>query len=154
VVRPNLRPIDEANRLCPQRCNAEAGIDFRNFLVGRVRDLVDDRALRGIIAMAMAREMPEGADHCLDRGCLALQFGDVFEREGLDVSAGSGAVAPECQQGLHLFDRKAEVAGPADEAQGVDVVVGVGPVAGLGAVRGRDQLDLLVLADHRRRDVG
>ena len=64
--------------------------------------------------------------------------------ERLHIGACPAAVLPQRQQLADLLDRKAEVAGAADEAQCVDVLVVIITVAGIPPCRLGDQTNALI----------
>jgi len=53
----------------------------------------------------------------------------MFHDDALDVGARPRAVAPQREQINHLRNRKAEISGPPDEAERMDVVFGIDPVS-------------------------
>src|SRR3546814_10759869 len=57
----------------------------------------------------------------LKRFGLAAQFLGAGDGEGLDLGAGTLAVAPQPQQTSDILDRKAEVTGIGDEPQTMDI---------------------------------
>ena len=81
------------------------------------------------------------------------------ERERLDVRARPAAVLPQAEQLPDLLDRKAEVARAPDELQSPDLALVVIAITRIAPGGGRDDADLLIMADHafadaaRRRDV-
>lgn len=83
-----------------------------------------------------------------------FQVDDVLLGQALDVGTVPRRIVPQAQQVGDFGHLEAEVARAADEAQAVDVRLRVRPVARLGAIRRRDQADLLVVADHLRRNAG
>src|SRR5262249_57883757 len=52
-----------------------------------------------------------------ERRDLGVDFGDMVERQALDVGAGPPFVVPEIEKTPYALDREAEIAGAADEAQ-------------------------------------
>src|SRR3989344_7357272 len=72
----------------------------------------------------------------------------------LPLPARSVPVPPEREQMRDLLDRKAKVAGSANESQLVHVPIREVPVVALGPVRRPDQADGLVVADHLGRNAG
>ena len=97
------------------------------------RQVVEDRAVRPAIAVAVLHELMERASHRLQLLDLLIELADVVLRHAADVGARAAPVAPEAEELLDLLHREAEVAGPANEAQRVDVVGVVDPVAAVGA---------------------
>jgi hypothetical protein len=94
-----------------------------------VRQALDDRAVRPIVAVAMLGEMEQSFRDRLDLAHLGAQCLDVVERDPLHVGRGPILVAPQRQQIADLGHRKAQVAGAADEGERVDVVVGIDAIA-------------------------
>src|SRR6185312_6807357 len=107
-----------------------------------------------VATVAAVGEVGEGATHFLEQRDLLVELGEVGEGERLDVPAGAAAIAPQPQQLADFLDGKAEVAGAADEAEAVQVVGAVVAVVGVAAVRGRDEADGFVVADHLGGDPG
>ena len=64
------------------------------------------------------------------------------------LEAKAEPVAPEPEQMPDLLHVKPEISGTADEPETVDVVRGVVPVAARLAIRGRNESDRLVVANH------
>src|SRR3546814_13158806 len=88
----------------------------------------------------------------LKRFGLAAQFLGAGDGEGLDLGAGTLAVAPQPQQTSDILDRKAEVTGIGDEPQTMDIGIRIVAIAAVPALRRRDQTDLLIMADHPLRE--
>lgn len=82
---------------------------------------------------------------------LLLEGLDMPLRDPFHIRAGAASVAPKRQKPFDLFDGKPEVARPADEAEGLYVLVLIDAVARMGAQVGANQTDILVLADHLDR---
>ena len=100
---------------------------------------------RPLVTVAVLREMPEGGGHLLQLPRLPLEDVDVLKGDPLHVRAGAIPIPPQGDEFRDLLDGEAEVAGPPDEAEGVDVVVRVHPVPGFGPDGLRDQSDGLVV---------
>ncbi len=58
------------------------------------RKIVEDRALRPIVAMAFASEIAEQIAHLDEFGDIGLERGDLGKRDPLDFVAGALAVGP------------------------------------------------------------
>ena len=74
------------------------------------REVLEDRAIRALIAVAGAGKLFQRALHGLKRRDLALQLRDMVLGQPLDVGAGARAVPPELQQPADILDREAEIA--------------------------------------------
>src|SRR5262249_39035716 len=83
VTAPEMSGGAAASRARPRR---------RGRLV--LRQFVDDRAVRPLVAVAMMGEMLQRRGHRLDLTRLLLELGDMLERDALDVGAGARAIAP------------------------------------------------------------
>src|SRR5687768_208342 len=62
------------------------------------RQVIQDRAIRPVVAVAVVGEVLQRAHHCLHLGNLALQVRDVAFSEILHLGGRTPAVAPQCQQ--------------------------------------------------------
>lgn len=78
---------------------------------------------------------------------LALDFGAMLFRDGVDRCAGLVAVVGQGKQGTNLAERETEVTCPADEAQPVEMHPVVGSVVSSGSRGERQQAGLLIKAD-------
>src|SRR4051812_12193417 len=87
----------------PQRCGAG--------------ETIDDRAIGAVAAIAAIDEVGKGRAHLGEERDLAVEVGEVGQRECLDVAAGAAAIGPEAQQIADFVDGETEVAGAADEAE-------------------------------------
>src|SRR5690606_19371860 len=110
--------------------------------------VIEDRTLRPLIAVALAGQRLQGTLHRLHLGNALPQFGRVLQRELPDIGAGAGTVRPQRKQQADLLHAETQCPRPADEAQAVHIGFGVQPVSGSRSRRRRDQADLLVVADH------
>lgn len=63
----------------------------------------------------------------------------------VDVAAGPTSVIGKIEQVPYLFEREAEVAGAPDEAQPTKVFLPVSTIVAEGAVRSRQELDMLIV---------
>src|SRR5687767_3284513 len=115
---------------------------------GARRQVVEDRAVRPMITLAMLRQMLERIHHCLELGNLAVQLVHVLAGDLLDRGAGTGFVLPKAEQLLDVVHRKAERAGPSDKSQRMNVAFPVDPVVREGARDLRQKADRLVVANH------
>ena len=86
--------------------------------------------------MAIPCQVPERFRHLGERTHFPFQLADMFQRDPLHLRARAAAVLPERQKLRHLLDREAEVAGPSDEFQRMDIRLRVDAVASLGPGRG------------------
>jgi Cu+-exporting ATPase len=111
-------------------------------------EIVEDRTVRAIVAMAGGGQAPEGVRHRLHFGDARLKVADMGFRDALDLPARTAAIAPQGQELADLRNGKAEPARPADEPELVDVAR---PIVAIGVVpsrSGTQQADRLVMADH------
>ena len=83
---------------------------------------------------------------------LLAKPGGMDTHEQFDLAALAMPVSPQIDQFADLRDRKAQIAGSADESQFVDVVVGIVPVIRRIPPGGPDQTGRLIIADHLRRN--
>jgi len=70
--------------------------------------VIQNRAIRPIVAVAIVGEVLQRAHHRLHLGDLALQVRDVAFSEILDLRGGAAAIAPKGEQGADRLQRKAE----------------------------------------------
>jgi hypothetical protein len=120
-----------------------------------------DRRIRDAAARLVAGTVGRVGDHDpLQVGGEGGQFGrprpDLVElgrrqvpQAGLDRCA--AAAIPLRQEPGHLLEGTAEALGPPDESKAVEHGLVVGPVAGWRARRRRQQVELFVVAEGRRR---
>ena len=116
------------------------------------RQPFDYRAIGAVVAVAGIGEIGESGAHFAHERDLAVEIADVADGQRLDLGTFALAVAPEAEQVADFVDGKAEVAGAADEAEPVDVVVALVAVIAVAPVGGGDQADRLVVTDHLGRD--
>src|SRR4051812_2447596 len=113
--------------------------------------VVEDRALRPRIAMAVVREMLERVDHGLQLRDLSLQLIDMAPGDLLHRGARARLALPQAEQRLDIAHREAERAGAFHEPQHVHVVLRIGSIVGTRASGLLREADLLVVADNLRR---
>ncbi|MPM93330.1 hypothetical protein SDC9_140467 [bioreactor metagenome] len=101
--------------------------------------VVEDGAVRPVIAMAAMHQSLQRALHGLHGGDAFGQRGDVLLRDGLDLAAGAALVLPQAEQGGDLVHGKAQIAPAADEAQRMHIGFGVLAIAAVGTVHGWQQ---------------
>jgi energy-coupling factor transporter ATP-binding protein EcfA2 len=77
---------------------------------------------------------------------LRVDLDQVFLRQGFHVRRGATAILPEREKRAAILDREAERPGPGEKAQLVDMGRAE-PAVAVGVAVGRDQPDLLVIAD-------
>src|SRR5690348_14924380 len=116
--------------------------------------IVENRAVGTRVAVTMHRQMPDRALHGFERRDLALDLGDLAERDCFDRRALAPLVAPQRQQVLDFGYRKSQFARAMDEAQRMQIGLAVAAVAVIASCRRGDQPDALVIADGFGRDVG
>lgn len=85
--------------------------------------IVNDRAMRTIIALAVFGKMAKRAGHIPKFSHLTLQFGDVRQRDLLNIGTRARPVAPQCKQAGHLLDREAKIAGTPDEPERMHIAI-------------------------------
>src|SRR5207248_1217508 len=129
-------PSAAVNALDPEmRIGRRRGVD------AAVGQLLDDRAIGTIVAMAMLGQMSERPADLAQLRRLGLEFLDMGERELFHVRAGPGAVAPQRQQLCDLLDRKTEIPRVPYEFEGIDFTLGIDAVSGLRAPDPRNETD-------------
>ena len=111
-------------------------------------EVLEDRAFRPMVAVAMLDQRRERRLHAAQLGDLALDLGHAGRGQGLDLRARAVPIAPvQVEQESALLDREAERAGATDETQLMEVA-GVVIAITVGLSRRRpDQLDALIEAD-------
>ncbi len=90
--------------------------------------------------------------HCLKRCGLPTKFCGARLCQRLDLRTGPIAIGPKPKQLSDFFDRKAEITGIGNKAKPMDVRIAVVAIATVPPRSGRDQADLLIMADHPLRD--
>ena len=100
-----------------------------SFLNAKKSKIIDDRAIRPIIAVAVLRELLEGSAHGVEFAGLALELGCPRERERFHIGARPAAVMPEGKQCSDLLERETKIAGTADETQRVNVALVIVAIA-------------------------
>src|SRR5690606_31117707 len=115
---------------CPQVMSLTVKV-FLSLILVSFRDgvlageVVEDGAVRAVVAAAAMGQMAEGFDHPLQLGDLGLQGGDMAGRDLLDLTTGAGFVLPQPEQGGGFLHREAQRAGPLDEAQHMHLVLAI-----------------------------
>src|SRR5580658_5747080 len=112
------------------------------------REIVEDRTVRPLVSVAGADQSAERSHHGRHFGDALLEFVDVRLGDAFHLAARTAAIAPERQQGADFLYRKAEPPRPPDEAQLVDVALAVIAIGVAAALRGTQQADRLIMADH------
>ena len=120
---------------------------WRASRIAALRQVLDDRALRPVVAMAALGQANQRPAHAGELCHLAVEVGDPMQRQRLDIGARPMRIAIEIEQLVAFADAEAERSRPLHEAQHMDVALAVGPIAVAGARRRRDQPDILVVAD-------
>ncbi len=86
------------------------------------RQVVEDRAMRPVVAVAVAHQLAQGRRHRLHLGDAPFEIVEmILGRCFLTSRLGPLVVAPQREQRADFVDRKAEPARPANEAKFVDV---------------------------------
>src|SRR3546814_18075991 len=102
---------------------------------------LDNWTVWPVVAMAAFSQFEQCPAQRLKRFGLAAQFLGAGDGEGLDLGAGTLAVAPQPQQTSDILDRKAEVTGIGDEPQTMDIgirIVGIATVPAIGRTSMRE----------------
>lgn len=133
-------------------CRSESFDPSRVGAHAPIRESVDNRASRSIVAMASTCEIEQRHPHRFELARLIPEFFSPCDGECLDLGAGTIAITPERQQFADFLDRKAEIAGVRDEAKAVDVSVRIVAIPAIAARSRGHQADLLVMPDHALRD--
>src|SRR6185437_6879574 len=126
----------------------------RRLVVGPLiaREVFDNRTFGPMVAAAVLGELNERPEHRLQLRDLALELGDVLRREPLHLGAFPAAIVPKRQQLADLLDIEPDVARALHEAQAMHVRRRIDAIAGGGSAGRGDEPDLLVVADHLRRN--
>src|SRR5262249_24956092 len=135
-----LRRLSPDRRSCRKRDRAPS--------VLTAFQVVEDRAFRPAVAVAVPLQVLQRLEYRAELGDLALELVDVCARDLLYRGARATLVLPKREQRLDLGHREAEAAGALDEAEHVHVVAGIGSVVRAAPLRRPDQADVLVVADH------
>src|SRR6516162_9548456 len=117
-------------------------------------EIVENRAIRPLIAPATMGEMGESAADRLQLLELAVDILHMGERQLAHLGAGPALVMPKCQQLLHIGDGKAQAARPVDETEIGEVALVIDTVVPVAPSRLGDESDALVVADGLRRNAG
>src|SRR5690606_4443120 len=86
-------PEGPGSRVARGPCRPVRGLFERKRALAGAQ-LLDDRAVRPAVAVAVARQVLQGLGHLLQFRRLALQPLDMAQRDALDVGAGAVAIAP------------------------------------------------------------
>src|SRR5688572_32258374 len=97
------------------------------------RQVVEDRAVRPMVPVAMPCEVLERIDHRLELGDLAIQLVDMLAGDLLDRRAGTGLVLPQAEQLVNIVHRETERPGPPDKTQRMNVAFPIDAVVRGGA---------------------
>src|SRR3546814_796600 len=146
-----LIPAAESNTLAYIVCDPKTS-HVTDYIVRVAGHTLDNWTVWPVVAMAAFSQFEQCPAQRLKRFGLAAQFLGAGDGEGLDLGAGTLAVAPQPQQTSDILDRKAEVTGIGDEPQTMDIGIRIVAIAAVPALRRRDQTDLLIMADHPLRD--
>jgi hypothetical protein len=114
--------------------------------------VIEDRAIRSVVAAAAMGQVLEGFDHGLQFCNLGLERGNMVSGDAYDLGAGAGLILPEAEQGRRLFHRKAQRARAPDEAQDMYFVRAIDAIIAVRAQRRADEPDRFIIADHLGRN--
>ena len=78
-------------------------------------EVVEDRALRAAIPVAVLNELGQRPSHRLQLCDFVIELADVLLRHAPDVGAGTPPIAPQANELGNLLDRKAKIARAANE---------------------------------------
>src|SRR3954453_4794859 len=92
---------------CPPRWRAQLSCRRRDLSRSSCQ-LLDDRALRPLVAVAVMREVLERAHHRLKLLDLSLQFVDVVTRDALHGATGAGLLLPQAEKCLDVRHAEAK----------------------------------------------
>ena len=107
-----------------------------------------------MVTVACDCQLLHGIAHGHKRRDLGVDLADMVKSQAFDVGAGARFVMPEIKQPPDALDRKAEIAGAADEAQCADIGFAIDTIAALAAVGGCDQAGGFVVTDGFGRYAG
>jgi hypothetical protein len=107
---------------------------------------LEDGAIGPVVARAGLHEVRERAAHVGKLRHLRVDLDQVFLRQGFHVRRGATTILPEREKRAAILDREAQRPGPGEKAQLVDMGRAE-PAVAIGVPVGRDQPDLLVIAD-------
>lgn len=108
-------------------------------------EIIDDRAIRPVIALTVCDEMLKRLFHRFQLGDLELKRIDMFQCLRLDFRAGPVRVAPQSQKMTDTFNRKAEISGAMNRPKCMHISVCVGAIPVPGPVCDRDQAGALII---------
>ena len=103
-------------------------------LVATPGEILEDRALRPLIAVAAMDQCLERPLHPLELVDLLFEIADVTLRDSAYITAAAAPVLPQPQQLRDLLHREAEPPRPAHELQGMNVRGVVEAVTGIGTL--------------------
>src|SRR5258708_26518195 len=98
-------------------------------------EIVQDRTFGSVIAVALLGERGNRVPDRGKFGDLAVELGDVLQRELLHIPARASAVAVELEERPHLLQWKTQIPGAMNEPQRVDVGLPVATVSVLAPRR-------------------
>src|SRR5260221_3137034 len=115
-------------------------------------EIVQDRTCGSVIAVALLGERGNRVPDRGKFGDLAIELGDVLQRELLPIPARASAVAVELEERPHLLQWKTQIPGAMNEPQRMDIRLTVRAIPVIAAGRRLDDPGLLVEADRLRRN--
>ncbi|MNE79108.1 hypothetical protein D3C80_1755680 [compost metagenome] len=102
----------------------------------------------------MLDQFAQGVAQADQLGDLALERGDMFQRQRLHIGTGALAILPQLQQPADFLQGETQVAGALDEGQAMQILLGVAAIAVVAAPGRLQQADAFVVADHLGAEAG
>src|SRR6185369_6303136 len=151
---PRLRLRPPSQRLANRSNMAEAYHGSALFLPFAMSEVIQNRAIRPLIAAAAMGQMRQGAPDRLQLLEPAVDLAHMAKRQLAHLRARPALVMPEGQQLLDIGDGESQAPRPVDEAEIGEIAAVVDAVIALAPLGLRDEPDALVIADRLRRHAG
>lgn len=96
-------------------------------------EIIEDRAVRSIVAMTTRRKILQRPAHFIQHRNPVSQLDRTGKGKLFHLSTGAAAIVPQREKRANVFDGKAKVAGTPNEAQRMKVAPIIVAVAGVPA---------------------
>lgn len=120
---------------------------MRTFAPAVIAERFDYPAVAGEAAATAADDARKFVAQQAELDDLLLDLRQMGGRDAVSLAAVAVGMVGEVEQRTDLFDRKAEVARMADEAQPRTVLGAIAAIVGIGPCRSGEEADPLVIAD-------
>lgn len=93
------------------------------FIVSTKCEIINDRAVRSIVAVAALGQLFERTPHRLKLSCFPFELRSPREGQRLNIGTRPFTIMPKGQKHPYLFEWEAQVAGAANEAKRMNVAL-------------------------------